>query len=535
MIMGGEKGMVKLNEKAKILIKYFVEGKSKRQIARETARSRNTVKKYIKEHEDKLSRLNKTLDKDEIIPLIESLVDKPKYDVSNRSKRKLTKEIIKEINKCLEKNKKKKAQGNHKQLMKKIDIHDYLASKGYDISYSSVCRYIRKEKDEKKEAFIKQIYKPGETMQFDYGEVKLKINNKKRVLNLALFTTGYGFYSFGRLYENKKMENFLDAHVKAFEHFGGVHNEIVYDNLKQAVRNFVGPTEKEATEDLIKLSLYYKFKYRFCNVRRGNEKGKVERSVEFVRRRAFSIKDEFKSLKEANEYLQQKLDKLNKLKKDRFNGQSPLDKLNEEKEYLKDLMPTYDVAKDKECRVNKYSFITIEQNKYSVPDYLVGKFVMAKIYSERIKIYFKDNLIAEHKRNYKVHKCIIDINHYLSTLKRKPGALKNSLAFEKIAPGIKNIYRKYYNSNSTTKTKNFIDLLKIIKEKGFNKVKKAVEKLSNNKKSMVTTANIKIMVNRKTTAGKEKTDEIIENSLELLNNYNQVFNVEKSSDRQKVC
>jgi len=527
--------MVKLNEKANILIKFFVEGKSKRQIARETGKSRNTVRKYIRNHEEKLSKINKTLEKDKLIPLIESLVEKPKYNSENRNKRKLTEEIIKEIKDCLKKNKIKKSQGKHKQLMKKIDIHDYLISKGYDISYSTVCKYIRKHSKQTKEAFIKQLYKPGETLQFDYGEVKLIIGGKERTMNLALFTTGYGFYSYGKLYESKKMVSFLDAHVSAFEHFGGVHGEIVYDNLKQAVRRFVGPTEKEATEDLIKLSLYYKFKYRFCNVRRGNEKGKVERSVEFVRRRAFSIKDEFKSLKEANEYLQQKLDKLNKLKKDRFNGQSPLDKLNEEKEYLKDLMPTYDVAKDKECRVNKYSFITIEQNKYSVPDYLVGKFVMAKIYSERIKIYFKDNLIAEHKRNYKVHKCIIDINHYLSTLKRKPGALKNSLAFEKIAPGIKKIYRKYYNSNSTTKTKNFIDLLKIIKEKGFNKVKEAVEKLSNNKKSMVTTANIKIMVNRKTTAGKEKTDEIIENSLELLNNYNQVFNVEKSSDRQKVC
>src|SRR6056297_1787201 len=534
MIMGGEKGMVKLNEKAKILIKYFVEGKSKRQIARETARSRNTVKKYIKEHEDKLSRLNKTLDKDEIIPLIESLVEKQKYDVSKRTKRKLTKEIIKEINKCLEKNKKKKAQGNHKQLMKKIDIHDYLASKGYDISYSSVCRYIRKEKDEKKEAFIKQIYKPGETMQFDYGEVKLKINNKKRVLNLALFTTGYGFYSFGRLYENKKMENFLDAHVKAFEHFGGVHNEIVYDNLKQAVRNFVGPTEKEATEDLIKLSLYYKFKYRFCNVRKGNEKGKVERSVEFVRRRTFSLYDEFDSVEEANEALIKKLNQLNSYKKKRFNGKSPLDRVNKEKEYLGKLMPTYDIARDRECRVNKYSFVTIEQNKYSVPDYLVGKFVMVKIYSEKIKIYYKDRLIAEHKRNYRVHKCIIDINHYLETLKRKPGALKNSLAFEKIAPGIKKIYSNYYSDNSTTKTKEFIDLLEIIREKGFNKVKKVIDKLSQNKKSMVTTDNIKIMVNRKSPVKTKAEDEITQNSLELLNSYNDVFNV-KNTQRQEVC
>jgi len=198
------------------------------------------------------------------------------------------------------------------------------------------------------------------------------------------------------------------------------------------------------------------------------------------------------------------------------------------------LMPTYDIARDRECRVNKYSFVTIEQNKYSVPDYLVGKFVMVKIYSEKIKIYYKDRLIAEHKRNYRVHKCIIDINHYLETLKRKPGALKNSLAFEKIAPGIKKIYSNYYSDNSTTKTKEFIDLLEIIREKGFNKVKKVIDKLSQNKKSMVTTDNIKIMVNRKSPVKTKAEDEITQNSLELLNSYNDVFNV-KNTQRQEVC
>jgi len=532
--MDGEKRMIKLNEKADILLRYFVKGESIRYIARKSGKSRNTVRKYIRKHEKQLSKLDKNLDDNQILALIESLVEQPKYDSSNRSKRKLTKEIIEEINLCLKNNKKKKSQGKHKQLMKKIDIHDYLISKGYDISYSTVCNYIRENQNESKEAYIKQEYKPGDTLQFDYGEVKLNINGKPRVLNLALFTTGYGFYSYGKLYDNKKMVSFLDAHVSAFEHFGGIHNEIVYDNLKQAVRRFVGSNKKEATKDLIQLALYYKFEYRFCNVRKGNEKGKVERSIEFVRRRAFSIQDEFKSLKEANDYLLEKLDKLNKLKKKRFKNKSPLDKLNEERDHLKELMPTYDIARDKECRVNKYSFIVIEQNRYSVPDYLVGKFVMAKIYSEKIKIYYKENLVAEHQRSYKLHRCMIKIDHYLFTLKRKPGALKNSLAFERMAPEIKKIYQKFYNDNSIIKTKKFIELLELIKEKGFDKVEKAIKKLSRNKGSMVTTDNIKTMVNRKKAAQTEKTDEIIENSIELLKNYNQVFDVEKTT-KPEVC
>src|SRR5690606_32761448 len=97
-------------------------------------------------------------------------------------------------------------------------------------------------------------------------------------------TTARGNYRFAYLYQNQKMESFLDSHVRFFNHVGGVHKEIVYDNMKVAVAKFVSKTEKEPTEDLLKLSMYYGFKYRFCNARRGNEKDYVERSVEYVRR-----------------------------------------------------------------------------------------------------------------------------------------------------------------------------------------------------------------------------------------------------------
>jgi len=80
------------------------------------------------------------------------------------------------------------------------------------------------------------------------------------------------------------MESFLDAHVKFFNKVGGVYKTIVYDNMKVAVAKFVSRTEKEPTEDLLKLSMYYRFKYRFCNAKRGNEKGHVEKSVEYIRR-----------------------------------------------------------------------------------------------------------------------------------------------------------------------------------------------------------------------------------------------------------
>ena len=282
----------------------------------------------------------------------------------------------------------------------------------------------------------------------------------------------------------------MDIHVQAFSSLGGVHRELVYDNLKQAVRRFVGRNEKEATEDLIKISLYYGFKYRFCNVASGNEKGHVERGIEFVRRKAFSIKTDFETVEEANIYLQSKLLELNSKKRNWLQNQSPMDILSQEMAYMLPLKPSYDTSRRIEARVNKYSVINIDQNKYSVPDYLVGKFVNAKIYPEIIEVYYKGNKIAEHTRSYQTHYWTIDINHFIHTLKKKPGALHSSVGRHQLSPELQETYHKYYTSNP----RDFIELLELIKEKDLESVLKAIKELSSIKTDLVTTDNIKNIV-----------------------------------------
>jgi len=98
-----------------------------------------------------------------------------------------------------------------------------------------------------------------------------------------------------------------------------------------------------------------------------NEKGHVERSVEYVRRKALSKQDEFTSLEKANQYLEKELLKIN-LRKVKY----------------------YDTARTCELRVNKYSVVSVDENKYSVPDKLVGKFVFSKIYPTEILIYLNN-------------------------------------------------------------------------------------------------------------------------------------------------
>lgn len=516
-----------MEQKAEILMRYFREGKSQRAIGRELKISRTTVQKYIKEYESKyemIKGLDQNKDKDKIHLLIDEMSSAPKYDVSNRSKIKLTDEVTEEINKLVSENEKHRLSGRSKQQLKKIDIYEYLQGKGYDIGYTTVCNYIRNTFD-KKEAFIRQEYNLGETLEFDWGDVKLIINGKPTTLNMGLFTTAKASYHYARLYQNQKMENFLDVHVKAFNKIGGIHREVVYDNMKQAVKKFVGRNEKEATDDLVKISLYYGFKYRFCNTARGNEKGHVKRGVEFVRRKAFSIKTEFNSIEEANKHIEESLFKLNSKKRNWLENESPIDILKKEMDYLLSLKPSYDTSRRVEARVSKYSVITIEQNKYSVPDYLVGKFVTVKIYPDNIQIFYKENKVAEHKRSYLVHDWIIDINHFIHTLKKKPGALHASVGRHQLSPKLQQIYYKYYINNP----KDFIVLLELIKEKDLDVVLKAIDELAKIKESIVNTDNIKNIVfktpseNNSLTA---KDASIQKASIDQISVLNKIFNLQ---------
>jgi len=436
--------MIKLIEKQKIIITYLRKGKSQRQIAGQMGLNRRTIAKYVKDYETKKARLTGSKRNSNQEELIADIVEDPRYDTSNRKKVKLTDEIIDRIKFYLRENETKRAEGKAKQQKKKIDIYEALKEEGFDI-------------------------------EFDWGEVKLVINGKKKTLQMSVFTTARGDYRSGDLYHNQKTEAFLDTHASFFEEAGGVYKEMVYDNARVQVARFVGRSEKEPTEALLKLSIYYGFHFRFTNTYQAHEKGHVERSVEYLRRKIFSKRDEFSSIEEARQYFKRE------------------EILQEERDYLLPLPPRYDTARITEARVDRYACITVDGNHYSVPDHLVGKFVFIKIYPDRIISYHDEKKIASHKRKYERKKWSIDITHYLRTLKLKPGALKRSTAFSQIQPRLKAIYQRYYQG----KEKHFIELLQLTAEYNLVSVKQAIALLEKVNPKGVSTEKIRTILERK--------------------------------------
>ena len=441
--------MKNLLDKAAI-IKLKEQGLSNRGVARELGIDKKTVNKYWNEYKDNLKKLNETTDSTEITRIQENITSAPKYNSENRIRRKVTPEFLQALEKILEDEEKKiKVLGTNKQSLTKQQIYELLKKQGFSLSYSTVVLEMKRIKNSGKECFIRQDYDFGDRLEYDFGEVKLVINGITKKYYIAVLSSPAGNFRWCYLYDNCKKDVFLDSHVKFFKMIGGVWKEVVYDNMRNVVSKFIGRNEKELNEDLVKMSLYYGFDINVTNAFSGNEKGYVEGSVKYLRNKIFAENYKFNSEEVAIEYMESQLRKLNEDSK-----------IEEEKKKLRTTKPPLELAEIRKSFVNKYSFVQIENNFYSVPEYLVGLSVTSKIYYNKILIYSNNEFVCEHKKLDGTKKISANIRHYLKTLTFKPGALKNSYVL-KSNPKLKSIFDKYYTNNP----KKFIDIILKNKEK----------------------------------------------------------------------
>ena len=445
--------MLQLETNHQIILLYYREGLSIRKIASRLNIHRKTVKDRIDQHE-RYKTAPVAEKEDPCTPIGQYLQKGPAYDISGRVKRKLSAEIIGIIEGCLKENEAKKLDGRQKQQLRRIDIHERILTAGHSISYSVICDFIQKSLCARQETFIRQEYAAGNVCEFDWGEVKLKIDGTYRRYQLAVFTSAYSNYRFAMLYIRQDTLSFKEAHILFFEHTGGVFHQVVYDNMRVAIAQFVGKTEKHPTTALLELSRWYQFQWRFCNTARGNEKGHVERSVEYIRRKAFAFKDEFASLQEAREYLAARLKELNE--RAAVSGrQSPASLLELERPHLYAHPGVMECFCGEHLRVDKYSTICLYTNRYSVPDYLCGRMIFVKVYASHLRMYDDNKVACTHERSYERRHWQIDLNHYLATLKRKPGAVAGSVALKQAPAWLQSMYGDHFSRDP----RGFIQLL----------------------------------------------------------------------------
>lgn len=418
------------------------EGVSTREISRRTGMSRDTIAKYWQE----FTRLNNKLkenpeQKEEIQDEMQS---KPKSVSRTRRRHKFTPELEERLHAILAEEKRKDSilGANHKQKLTNKQIRDKIVEEGFDISQPTINNALAEIRNHQKKVYIRQQYDYGDRLEYDFGEVRLDCGEGVKSYHMAVFCAPASKFRWMYLYINQKKDVFMDSHVQFFSMVGGVWREIVYDNMKNVVTKFIGKNDKELNEDLVKISMYYGFKINVTNCFSGNEKGSVEKSVDILRSEIFAANWQFLSLDDARQYAQSRLNKLNEGCK-----------IEEEKAFLLPAMPQLDLAEICQCKVDKSSLISVDSVKYSVPEHLVGKLVIVKKYHEKICVYAENQPVCVHRRAYGNGTMQIDIMHYLNTLHKKPGAIKNSVALKSI-PKLKAIFDKHYSK----KPKQFIEI-----------------------------------------------------------------------------
>jgi transposase/transposase-like protein len=438
--------------KQEIILRSYREGKSQRQISRELQINRKTVKKYVEECES-LQRVSKPTECCKI--LTSHLLHPPECNLGNRGKRRLTEEVLAAVEVHIAANRQKLENGQRKQVLKKIDIYESLQQQGFDVGYTTICNYIRSKAGKRtvKEAFIRQVYQPGSVCEFDWAEIKIEINGAMGRYYIAVFTSAYSNYRYALIFQRQDTLAFMESHVSFFSHIGGVYHQMTYDNMRVAVARFIGPHEKEPTRALLEMRGHYMFTHRFCNVYSGNEKGHVERSVEYIRRKAFGPGHVFSTLEQAAEHLFKVVDSLNQTKQ-QLTGKSAVEMFEQERSFLYQAPSPLACSESTPLHVDKYATVSYGTNHYSVPDNLVESCVDVKIYGQKLEIFSDNRLLATHIRNFGRHQWIISIEHYLTTFSRKPGALASSVALVS-SPYLKTLYDKYF----TDTPRDFIDLL----------------------------------------------------------------------------
>jgi len=311
----------------------------------------------------------------------------------------------------------------HKQRHTAKRIFDRLrAEYAFTGGYTIVKDYVRSSKIGGQEMFVPLSHAPGEA-QADFGEALVVIAGVEQKAHFMAFDLPHSDDCFVQAFPAETTEAFLEAHVRAFEYFGGVPSRILYDNTKLAVARILGDGQRQKTRAFSELQSHYLFAEKFGRPAKGNDKGKVENLVGYARRNFMVPIPRAASWEALN---QQFVRDAMARRAQRLRGYSETigERFERDRAVLLPLPAARFEACDKTtARVSSISLVRYRTNDYSVPTQYGHRQVLVKGYVHRIVIVCGSEVIAEHKRSYEREAAIYDPLHYLALLEHKSRAL----------------------------------------------------------------------------------------------------------------
>lgn len=250
------------------------------------------------------------------------------------------------------------------------------------------------------EAFLRLHVLPGEQAQVDWAHFgTLDCQGHPRPLMAFVMVLSWSRRIFLRFFRNASTSAFLQGHVEAFETFGGVPRVILCDNLKSAVLERRGSAVR-FNDQLLELAAAYRFEPRPVGIRRGNEKGRVERAIRYIRESFFAARS-FHSLEDLNDQARAwSLSIADDRSPREHGGRSVRELFAEEQTRLLSLpSDRVDTSERVLVAVGKSPYVRFDRNDYSVPLEHVRRALVVQATEQRVRILGDDGtLLAEHPR-----------------------------------------------------------------------------------------------------------------------------------------
>jgi len=443
---------------------YRVYGKSISELARLTGHSRNTVKKAIRgEPWGYRERQHQPF------PALGS--------------------YLKIIDRWLASDKDKPSNQRHtaRRIYNRL-VHEH----GFKGSESTVRRYVRLAKMQLglagPGAFIPCDPEAGYEGEVDWGQATALIAGQTQRLKFFCMRSKYSGKHFVRFYPCERQQAFFDAHMRAFEFFGGVFPVLIYDNLTTAVGKVMRGKDRQEQEAFSKFKAYYSFEAKFCTPGKAHEKGGVEGLVGLARRNYMVPIPEAESLEELNEKILQQCLSYGKHKmagRDRT-----VNALYEEEK--KHLLPLpregFSNVRYLEARVDKYATVVADKNRYSIPSAYAGFKAKVLLYVDRVEIFSNGKKLALHERMYGNNKWCLQADHYLELIQQRPRAFHSARPIrqwrESWPHGLHVLLERFCEAQGETKgIKDFITVLMLYREHPADEMDAAVEQAGKNRVS----------------------------------------------------
>ncbi len=300
-------------------------------------------------------------------------------------------------------------------------IFDMVRDRGYRGSVIQLRREVRTIRPRPaSEAFIRMHLLPGEEAQVDWADFgRVIIGRAERRLSCFVMTLAYSRAMYLEFFFDQQLENFLRGHVRAFIFFGGTPRTIAHDNLRSAVLERFG-NEIRLHPRFRELLDCYRLDSRACAPRRGNEKGRVERAIRYVRESFFAGRT-FTTLEQLNgEAWKWCAQVAHQRPCPGDRSMSVAQALEQERPALLAL-PLHPFETDlvRTVITRKTIYIRFDRNDYSIPPSAVGRPLTLCASDILVRILDGSQLVASHRRSFDKDQCLEDPAHRRQLLEHK--------------------------------------------------------------------------------------------------------------------